>query len=311
MLDLDNGKLEEAITLFKQDPSDKNQVVALMAAIRTARLLLPAKFPTDLDDEIKEMIRKRVKIPKEKMPPLYPVLEQNQQGELYVAVYTSKKHITNPQDYPVIVNTDFAQVTRIAADKKLEIKGVILNPRTDKLTLHPQFMDAMNRMNDKVNGGNETVKQVKMTRGEFEAFARKSVEHTALVKAVFSDTVAFMQQLDEMRESLICGYYKQPYGEKITPPYSDDQFDVMILDVRDDCRIASVVVPEPKGYTGCYHLCFAYDPQTEAARYFIFEKKPEDPVAMVAEVMPDGKVSLIGEAPVAGSEMSYILDYIG
>lgn len=309
-LEVDNQKLEEAITLFKKDPSSKDQVVSLMASIRMARLLLPAKFPSDLSPEIKEMIRKKIQIPKEKMPPLHPVLEQTQQGELYVAAYTSKKHITNPQDYPVIINTNFEQITRIANDKKLDIKGVILNPRTDKLTLHPQFLDAVDRMNEKVGKNPEGMKQVKMTRAEFEAFARKNVEHVALVKAAFTDSAKFMEQLDEMRESLIYGYYKQPYGEKISCSFREDQFDVMILDVRDDCRIASVVVPEPNGITGCYHLCFVYDPRTEVNRYFIFEKKPEDPVAMVAEVMPDGKVSLIGEAPTPGSEMSYILDHL-
>jgi hypothetical protein len=310
MLEIDNKKLEEEVAAFKKDPKNKDLVVSLMATIRNVRLLLPAKFPTDLDDEIKDMIKKRIKIPKEKMPPLYPVLEQNQQGELYVAVYTSKKHITNPQDYPVIINTNFEQVTRIAEDKKLNIRGVIINPRTDKLTLHPQFLDAVGRMNEKVNQQTEGVKQVKMTRGEFEAFARKNVEHTALVKAAFSDSKTFMQQLDEMRESLIFGYYKQPYGDKITCPYQEDQFDVMVLDIRDDCRIASVVVPEPKGMTGCYHLCFIYDPNTEVIRYFIFEKQLEEEVAMVKEVQPDGSISLIGEAPVAGSEMSFVLEHL-
>lgn len=310
MLEIDNKKLEEEVAAFKKDPKNKDLVVSLMATIRTVRLLLPAKFPTDLDDEIKDMIKKRIKIPKEKMPPLYPVLEQNQQGELYVAVYTSKKHITNPQDYPVIINTNFEQVTRIAEDKKLNIRGVIINPRTDKLTLHPQFLDAVGRMNEKVNQQTDGVKQVKMTRGEFEAFARKNVEHTALVKAAFSDSKTFMQQLDEMREILIFGYYKQPYGDKITCPYKNEQFDVMILDIRDDCRIASVVVPEPKGMTGCYHLCFIYNPNTEAIRYFIFEKQAEEEVAMVKEVQADGSVSLIGEAPVAGSEMSFVLEHL-
>ncbi|MBE6009704.1 MAG: SseB family protein [Lachnospiraceae bacterium] len=310
MLEIDNKKLEEEITVFKKDPGNKDHVVSLMASIRTARLLLPAKFPSDLSDEIKGMIKNRIKIPKEKMPPLYPVLEQNQQGELYVAVYTSKKHITNPQDYPVIINTNFEQVTRIAGDKKLNIRGVIVNPRTDKLTLHPQFLDAVGRMSEKVNNQTDGVREVKMTRGEFEAFARKNVEHTALVKAAFSDSATFMQQLDEMRESLIYGYYKQPYGDKITCPYKEDQFDVMVLDIRDDCRIASVVVPLPKGMTGCYHLCFVYDPNTEVVRYFIFEKQAEEEVAMVKEVQPDGSESLIGEAPVAGSEMSFVLDHL-
>lgn len=305
-LELNNEALEEAMRTLMQDKTKEN-MAKFMNIMRNVRLLVPAEFPKNMDKEVVGKIVRGEKVDAKDAPKMFPVIVQNPGGERFAPAYTTKKHLPEDQKYQAILNVTFDEVLRIASEPKLKLSGIILNPTTDKMILHPQFIEAIK----KVKAAVPQTKEVKMTKEQFQVFARRNVEWGILPKNIFTGKAEFMNRLDEEREECIAALYRQPYGDKIPCPYTAKDFDVMVLNISEETCVASIELPE-KNVTPqtALALYIIWNPQNDDMHYFLIEKGQPDQENVLSCITPDGKHQELQTAPSPGSELVTILELL-
>lgn len=143
--ELKNEAVEEAMKAFLADKT--NQTMAnLMAVMRDARFLVPADFPPDVKKQVIEKAKRGEKVDTKIAPRMLPIIVQNQNGEHFAPAYTSIEQMKTNAQYPAILNVTIDELLRIGSAPQLNLKGIILNPDTDKMILHPKFIDAMKQV---------------------------------------------------------------------------------------------------------------------------------------------------------------------
>lgn len=305
-LEINNKALEEAMGALVREKTKEN-MAKFMGVMRGTRLLVPAEFPKNMS---KEMIGKIVRgevVDKKDAPRMFPVIVQNSKGERFAPAFTSKRHIPEDQTYQAILNVTLDEVLRIASEPKLNLAGILLNPSTDKMILHPQFIEAIKKLKEAV----PQTKEVKMTKAQFQVFARKNTEWGIIPKSVFTEKSGFMNRLDEERENYIAALYRQPYGDKIPCPYTAKDFDVMVLNINEETCVASVELPEknvvPQTALALYII---WNPKTDEMHYFLIEKGQPEQENVLSCITPDGKHQELQTAPASGSELVSILELL-
>ncbi len=329
-LELNNEALEEAMRTLMQDKTGENMAKS-MEIMRDARLLVPAEFPKNMDKEAVGRLARGEKLDAKDAPKMLPVIVQNPNGERFAPAYTSKKHLPGDQKYQAILNVTFDEVLRIASEPKLNLSGIILNPATDKIILHPKLIKAVRKVKEEASqtkegrmtkeefieafkkeiGAVPQKKEIKMTREQFQVFARRNVEWGILPKNIFTGKAEFMNRLDAEREEYIAALYRQPYGDKIPCPYTAKDFDVMVLNISEDTCVASIELPE-KNITPqtALALYIIWNPQNDDMHYFLIEKGQPDQDNVLSCITPDGKRQELQTAPSSGSELVTILDLL-
>ena len=304
--DLDNTAVEEAMHVFLAEKSAEN-MAKLMDAMKNARFLVPADFPPEIKKEVIERAKRGEQINAQTAPRMIPIIVQNKEGEYFAPAYTTRKEFLKLDQYPAILNVTMAELLRIASEPKLNLKGIIVNPDSDKMILHPKFIDAMKQFQAR----NAQPKEIKMTKEQFELFARKNCEWTAIPKAVYAQKAEFMKKLDEERGKFMCALYRQPYGDKIPCPYAEKDFEVMVLNVDENTCVASVELPKQNMAVEMAHSMYiVWDPQTDEMHYFTIEQGQPGQDNVLCGFTPDGTREELQTAPPTGSEIAAVLDLI-
>lgn len=309
-IDVDNRELEAAMAAYTKENTKEN-LVAMMTVMRKSHFLVPAEFPDDLTEEQKGYIERGEAFPPGKAPAMHPILVENQEGERFAPAFTSKEAIQDIDNYPIIINVNFQEVCRIASAEDLKLSGILVNPQTDKMVLHPEFIQTMQQLEETLRKVKEQPQkqEVKMSREEFVVFARKAVEQNTLPHEIFTGRQKFMDDLDEKREELICELYKSPYGDNVPCSYRADDFSVMILNIDDETLMATVDMPPANAPLLCESAYIYRNPVKDIMRYYTIERS-ETGQEILCEVTDDGTRKVLGGAPEAGTELYHVLDLI-
>ena len=304
--DLDNESLEQAMRTFLAEKTNGN-MAKLMETMKDARFLVPADFPPEIKKEVIERAKRGEKVNAQTAPRMLPIIVQNKEGEFFAPAYTTRKEFLKLDQYPAILNVTMAELLRIASEPKLNLKGIIVNPDSDKMILHPKFIDAMKQY----RAGNGQPKEIKMTKEQFELFARKNCEWVSIPKAVYTQNAEFMKKLDEERSQFMYALYRQPYGDKIPCPYSEKDFDVMVLNVDENTCVASIELPKQNMAVQMAHSMYiVWDPKTDEMHYFTIEQGQPGQDNVLCSISSDGTREELQTAPPAGSEIAAVLDLI-
>ena len=306
VLELNNDALESAMHILMQDKTKEN-MVKFMEAIRNVRFLIPAEFPNNMNKEVAGKLARGEKLDPKDAPKMLPVIVQNPDGQRFAPAYTAKKHLPENQKYQAILNVTFDEILRIASEPKMKLSGIILNPATDKMILHPPFIEAIR----KVKAAAPKTKEIKMTKEQFQVFARRNVEWGILPKNIFAGKAEFMKRLDEEREECLAALYRQPYGDKIPCPYTAKDFDMMVLNINEETCVFSIELPE-KNVTPqtALALYIIWNPQNDDLHYYLIEKGQPDQENVLSCITADGKHQELQTAPSSGSELVTILELL-
>ena len=281
--ELKNEAVEEAMKAFLADKT--NQTMAnLMAVMRDARFLVPADFPPDVKKQVIEKAKRGEKVDTKIAPRMLPIIVQNQNGEHFAPAYTSIEQMKTNAKYPAILNVTIDELLRIGSAPQLNLKGIILNPDTDK---------------------------IKMSRAQFELFARRTCEWGIIPGAVHKEKAEFMKKLEEQQGRFMAALYRQPYGDKIPFPYSEKDFDIMILDIDEETCVASIELPKqnlaPHMAASMY---IVWNPKNDEMHYFTIEQRPQGEENVLCGFGENGKREELQTAPAAGNEISAVLDLV-
>ena len=315
MPEFTNEAVEKAIKQFLDEKSNEN-MANLMQAMRDTRFLVPADFPPDIKKQVIEKAKRGEKIDVKTAPRMLPIIVQNPQGEHFAPAYTSSKQMAEKGKYPAILNVTIDELLRIGSNPSLKLKGIIVNPDTDKMILHPKFIDAMKQLKaaqkqGTAPQGKPEVKELKMSRAQFELFARRTCEWGIIPRVVYNENAEFMKKLEEKQGKFMATLYRQPYGDKLPCPYSEKDFEIMILDIDEETCVASIELPKQNMAPQMAHSMYiVWNPQNNEMRYFTIEQGMPNEDNVLCSVDAAGKREELQTAPPTGSEISAVLELV-
>lgn len=295
-----NEKLEEMINQFKADSSKEN-LDQLIKTMEKSTLYIPATLPPDTDPalikQIAESNGEEQQLPEGVSP--RPAILENKEGKKFLPLFTTEEQaVKNNQTHPLILGLPFSTCMDLVANEK-EIAGIVLNAFDQNVAL-----------NTNVTRNDESPKkEVKVTEAQLHILLRQQVEANVLPKTFFENGKDFVEAFKTEAGRLMNDIYEQIYPEQVQNPYTEEEFDLMALNIRDDLTILQLRMPTQKMGPGtCPMVLITWNPQEESIRYFGIVKSNPGEKDRILEALADGTKKDLGEAPAEGSELQYIID---
>lgn len=283
-MEITNDKLEEAIKEYVAEHTKEN-LSTVLNLLHPTKLLVPAML----------------KAPNQPTP----CFLKNNNGEQFLAVYTSKAQIPEEPKSQAILSMPFVTCNSLVIKPELKLTGMVINPFSDNLVLKTELVEKLHEADVKAG----QMKQVKMTPEQFQIFVKKQVEFGVLPKRLHTEGETFVKQLCEEKESLVNQIFAEAFREAKLYPYTENDYSVMALDIAEDLTLIRVDLPE-KGMvpTLCHRVYITFDPIAKKTGYYTIEMTKEKGVRQLAQILPDGKREDLGEAPVEGAELQKVMD---
>lgn len=303
----DNTKLEEVIQAYAKEQSKEN-LTAVLNNLRYAHLFVPAVFPegTDLSFLKGAKEGERLQVPQGIQP--LPSILKNQAGESYLPLYTRREEIPKDQKYHTVLEVAFRGSYMLVLKEGSILEGLALNPFHENIIVKKKLLKNLKEQDDKALAGR---KVVKLTAEQYHAIVRRSLELKTIPGKLFEDGDKFVKDLCEGKEAFIKDMYLNAFAKEPEAFYTEDDFDFMALNVREDLRLIRLDLPE-KGIApgNCHRVYLAWNEQQKQAYYFTIEKTPKKEERILGRVDQAGKRTDYGMAPVEGAEIQRILDII-
>ena len=287
-MEITNDRLEEAIREYAADRTKEN-LSTVLNLLRPTKLLVPAML----------------KAPDQPVP----CLLKDNNGQQFLAVYTSKSQIPEEPKSQAILSMPFPMCNSFVVKAEIPLAGIAINPFSDNLVLKAELIRKLYEADQKAG----QVKKVKMTPEQFRVFVRRQVEFGILPKRLFADGEVFVNQLCGEKEQFVNQIYAEAFKEEKLYPYSEQDYSVMALEIAEDLTLARIDLPE-KGLTAplCCRVYVTYDPIAKKAGYYTIEMAQDaaekKTVRRLGQVLPDGSHTHFGEAPVEGAELQKVID---
>lgn len=283
-MEITNDRLEEAIKEYAADRT-KEKLTTVLNLLRPTKLLVPAML----------------KAPNQPVP----CFLKNNDGQQFLAVYTSKEQIPEEPKSQAILSMPFPACNSVVVKPELNLTGMVINPFSSNLVLKTELVQKLHEADEKA----AKTKQIKMTPAQFNAFVKKEVEFGILPKRLFEEGEEFVSKLCEERETFVNEIFAAAYKEAKLYPYSENDYSVMALDIAEDLTLIRVDLPDKDLVTPlCYRIYITFNPKTKKAGYYTIEMTPEKNVRLLGEMKPDKKHVSHGDAPVEGAELQKIMD---
>ncbi len=280
-MEITNDRLRQAIKAYAKERTGEN-LTTVLNLLRTTKLFVPAMLKGP-----------------DKPSPCF--LKSNE-GEQFLAVFTSKDQIPEEPKSQAILNMTFPACNSIVVKPELNLAGMAINPFSDNLVLKKALVEKLHEEDKKP-------RQIKLTGEQFQVFVKKQVEFGVLPKRLFAEKEEFVNRLCEEKESLIQQIFADAYKDPKLNPFTEEDYSVMALNISEDLTLVRIDFPE-KGIIPplCHRVYLTFDPVTKNAGYYTIEKTAEQDVRLLGGFDEAGKHLNYGNAPVEGAELQKILD---
>ena len=283
-MEITNDKLEQSIKEYAEERT-KEKLTEILNLLRPTKLLVPAML----------------KAPDQPAP----CFLKNNDGQQFLAVYTSKAQIPEEPKSQALMSMPFPACNAIVAKPELNLTGMVINPFTQNLVLKRELVEKLHEADMKA----PKMKQIKLTPEQFNVFARKQAEYGLLPKRLFAEGEEFVKALCDERETLVNQIFADSYKEAKLYPFTEEDYSVMALDIAEDLTLIRIDLPDKKmAPTLCYRIYITFNPTTKKAGYYTIEMTKEKDVHLLGEILADGKHTDHGNAPVEGAELQQIMD---
>lgn len=292
----ENEKMEQAMNLLKEE-NTKERLSDLMEILNHSIVYVPAVLPPDTPPELIKQIASGTgeqKIPEGLSP--RPAMLENTDGEKFLPVFSTREKAKERNMAPLILGLEFEQCMNLVTRQE-QLCGVVLNAFEQNITLNKKKQEPTEEQ------------QVTLTEEQLHFVLRQQVEVTALPGAFFGNPEEMVERIRRNAGECILSFYEELYPEQVVCPYTEEDFDAMVLNVRDDLTVIRILMPAGKRSAGiCSAVLLSWNPEKRQIRYFgIVQGEPgEKPHAY--EAMADGSKKDWGEAPEEGSELQYVID---
>lgn len=305
---MNSQELEE---ILDQLTETKNPDVAhrLMKELQNSIVILPAVMPEDSDPELLGRMVEMAKSGEEQPLPEdadpKPCILEDKNGNKLLPVFTSESHLRQNEimeHFPVRLNIPYGRCVQFLGQTE-DVRSIVVNPFTHNFQADFKIE---NTGNDADKG--TLLNGQKITEPQFHALVRQHVEAELMPKRLFEEQDAFLQEISEGGGRYILELFQPPYSRNVPCPYTEEDFDVLSLMIRDDLKIVQITLPQKHFYVGtCAKVYLVWNPiRREAAYYAIVLCK--DKRRILHQAFADGTKQEISEAPEEGSELQKIID---
>jgi hypothetical protein len=297
---MDNSKLEKLLEEMKAAGGDE-QKEAFFSLLNTSKVIVPAVMPKNTSPEImRQMLQnagKEQAIPEGAHP--QPCVLENEQKEKFLPVFTSEQELrksANAPNFPLTLNLDF-KVCIDLLQKSKDIKGAVINPYTHNVVF---------RINEP-----KQQKEIQVTVEQFHELTRNKLESFYLPKKLFTQKKEIVQKLCEGKGAYVKELYEELYTTEVACPYTEEDFDVMSLNISEDLVLVQIIMPPKYAVANtCPAVFAAWDKKAEKIWYYAIVLAATNQEKQLHELKEDGTHINLGAAPSEGSELSTVLDLI-
>lgn len=281
----------------------------LMKELQNSIVILPAILPPDTDSALVEQMKEMTKdgkeqpLPEEANPK--PCVLEDKQGNKLFPVFTSLEQMykdKSMEQFPVRLNIPFGKCVQLLGQTE-NVRSIVVNPFTHNFQVDFKIEKTEETEDGQLKNGQ------KITEAQFHALVRQHVEANLMPKRLFTEQEAFLKEIRKGGRSYLLELFQPPYqNQKGACPYTEDDFDVLSLMVRDDLQIVQISLPGKHLYVGtCSKVFLVWNPVKQEAAYYAIVMSKEKRL-ILHQAFEDGTNREISEAPAEGSELQAVID---
>ncbi len=294
--------IELLLTQIKEEKS-REKLEQAMEILNEMDILMPAVFSSNTDPAIIKQaiasVGKKEGLPKGAVPK--PAILENTDGKKFLPVFTCKEEVDKAKakiPHPFTLGLPFKSAMELL-QKEMGLDGIVINPFGQNLVL-----------NKNTNQQKEQ-QTVTMNEQQLHAFMRQRYESHDLPLLIFAQKEDILNRISQEEGACLLEQYHKTYEQTKNCPYTEADFDVMTLQIKEDLVIIRITMPTTYLTPGtCPTIMIAWSPQRQFIRYFAVVTAPDHQQPHLIEVKPEGNNTDHGEAPNEGVELQYIMDLV-
>lgn len=298
---IDNSKLDILIADFMQSRTNEN-FAKIMEQLEKAVVYLPTMMPENLDEETAALLKegKGAKLPKDTK--ILPCLLKKENGEQALPIFSSPKYIPKERTSPALLALPFFTCVSMALANVERVQVIVLNPFTNNIVLPKQILEVAQKRSQMLQ-----TKTVKLTEPQFHQFAQRRLCYELLPVFLFDKQKGGLEELQKEEGKFLLSLCASIYPKELKPPYREDDFSLMTLNVTENMQITRIDLPEKNMEQGsCYRIYAVWKQEEQKILYYTIEKAEKGNV--IGRVYADRKHELMGEAPDNGAEIETIMN---
>lgn len=289
-LEINNDEIESMMEQYADERTVEN-LNRLVGMFHKGRVIVPANMG-----------------PKKQPAPYFIT---NQEGKIFLPVFTSKKQLTSKISTPYLLNIPYIAANTMALQDGLNCEGIVVNPFSNNLVFRKELLVKIDEVEKKrqAAGGTGPVagKKVQMTEQEYMAYELRQFGGIFLPKILFEKAKEFVDELCDRKEACVDELFEASYQQKRLYPYLEEEFAVMPMDMSEEQLIVRIDMPTRDASVGsCDRVYLVWDKVAEKGRYFTIERAAKGYI--IGEVTSELHHLNYGEAPVEGAEIQRILE---
>lgn len=293
-------ELERAADELKKEYSQK-KLSRLLEEMEKSQLCLPATLPRDTDPAVMKKMAEtsgiQSSLPEGVSP--RPGILQNGEGKRFLSVFTSEEEAMKGQSKPpLLLTVPFQTCIELLKNEK-NLSGMVLNAFSHNIILNANIEKKEPKKEE----------QIELTEAQLHAVLRQQVEAVLLPQVFFDQGEELIEGFQKNGVKLILDIYRQIYPEEIACPYTEEQFDIMTLNISEKLLIMQISMPADRLVSGTCPMVFVcQNPIDGKLRYFGIVIGEQGQVPHILEAKEDGSKEDLGEAPAEGSELQYLIE---
>lgn len=280
----------------------------LIGELQQSIVILPAIMPPDTDPALLQQMQETASHGKEAPLPEgvnpTPCILEDKEGKKLMPVFTmieelEKDKITD--QFPIRINIPFEHCVRMLGQTE-DIRAIVVNPFSHNFRVDFSIEKEQEEDAGEMHNGQ------KITIEQFHALVRQHVEATLMPERLFQEKGAFINEVKQGGKEFVFSLFMPPYTKGKQCPYTEEDFDVMSLMIREDLLVVQITLPSKHFYVGtCSKVFLVWNPLKEEAAYYAIVLR-KDKHLILHQAFADGTNREISEAPAEGSELQAVID---
>ncbi len=277
----------------------------LMEELRCTPLVMPAVLPGNISPQaMRQFIENQGKnkpLPKGVNPS--PCIIQNGQGEDYIPLFTSREELKKGNKaFPLSLHVNFDVAAEIV-QKNENIVGLVVNPFSHNLVMQ------LNR--ERLEQDVEPTQSEEITVEQYHALARRQMEAAYLPSQLFEKKKQMVDRLCQGKGKLLREMYEELYQEEVACPYTEEDFELLTLNISDSLQMTQIAMPEKNRYPHlCQSVIVGFDGEKNKIWYYAIVYEGKGKPSSLVQVLESGEPKNLGEAPAEGSEITRVMELI-
>lgn len=302
---IDNSKLEALLEDFAKD-RQKEKYAKIMEALEPSVILVPAMPPEGLDAETEKAMKegRPVQLPKDSK--IRPCLLSRETGEQALPIFTSPAQIPQDKKSPVVLTMPFWGCLSMVMSNERKLEAMVVNPFTHNMVLPWAVLEVAEKRRAAMQAKHKTIR---VTKQQFQGLVHNRVAMYLLPRYLFEKQEEGLKRLQSEEGAFLLSFYEGLYPKGARPPFAEDDFSTMTLNVTDQMQITRVDMPEEAMKKGmCYRVYTVWKRDSKELFYYTLEKTEDG--SFIGFVDNAGAHGLIEPVPDNGAEIEAVMGLV-